>query len=57
MGESSCHLFNPVVDVIRRGGIRAIVQLEILRAIEEALGRHIPIQNFFDLIVGTRFVM
>ncbi|KAH7009972.1 hypothetical protein EDB80DRAFT_838977 [Ilyonectria destructans] len=35
------------------GGIRAIVQLEILRAIEEALGRHIPIQNFFDLIVGT----
>jgi hypothetical protein len=41
-------------DVIRRGGVRAIVELEILQAIEEALGRHIPIQNFFDLIVGTR---
>ncbi|CAJ0552466.1 Ff.00g064450.m01.CDS01 [Fusarium sp. VM40] len=35
------------------GGVRGIVELAILRAIEEALGHHIPIQNFFDLIVGT----
>ncbi|KAF4461479.1 hypothetical protein FALBO_11730 [Fusarium albosuccineum] len=35
------------------GGVRGIVELAILQAIEEALGYHIPIQNFFDLIVGT----
>ncbi|KAF4554319.1 Hypothetical protein D9617_4g000720 [Elsinoe fawcettii] len=35
------------------GGIRGIVQLEILREIEEALGNNIPIACFLDLIVGT----
>jgi len=35
------------------GGVRAIVQLEVLRAIEQTIGSHLPIQNFFDLIVGT----
>lgn len=35
------------------GGIRGIVELEVLRAIEQALGGEIPIQAFFDLIVGT----
>jgi hypothetical protein len=35
------------------GGIRGVVQLEILRAIEQALGRYLPVQAFFDLIVGT----
>lgn len=35
------------------GGIRGIVELEVLRAIEKALGGEIPIQAFFDLIVGT----
>jgi predicted acylesterase/phospholipase RssA len=35
------------------GGIRGIVQLETLRAIEHALGNHVPVQKFFDLIVGT----
>jgi patatin-like phospholipase/acyl hydrolase len=38
------------------GGIRGIVELEILRSIEEVLGGGLRIQNFFDLIVGTRFV-
>ena len=37
------------------GGIRGILELEILRAIELALGDKIPIQAFFDLIVGTRY--
>jgi patatin-like phospholipase/acyl hydrolase len=36
------------------GGIRGIVELEVLREIELYLGGHIPIQAFFDLIVGTR---
>ncbi|KAK0721616.1 hypothetical protein B0T26DRAFT_800576 [Lasiosphaeria miniovina] len=36
------------------GGVRGIVELVILRAIEQRLGEHIPVQNFFDLIVGTR---
>ncbi|KAK3389280.1 hypothetical protein B0H63DRAFT_537088 [Podospora didyma] len=35
------------------GGMRGIVELVVLRAIEKELGDHIPIQNFFDLIVGT----
>ncbi|OBW63936.1 MAG: Uncharacterized protein AUREO_059980 [Aureobasidium pullulans] len=35
------------------GGIRGIVELEVLRAIEKALGCDIRIQSFFDLIVGT----
>ncbi|OCL07767.1 FabD/lysophospholipase-like protein [Glonium stellatum] len=35
------------------GGIRGIVELEVLAEIEKALGGNIPIQTFFDLIVGT----
>ncbi|WPG99958.1 calcium-independent phospholipase a2-gamma [Acrodontium crateriforme] len=35
------------------GGIRGIVQLEVLRGIEQAIGFNIPIQSLFDLIVGT----
>lgn len=37
------------------GGIRGIVELKILRAIESELDDKIPIQAFFDLIVGTRW--
>lgn len=39
---------------VTRGGIRGIVELESLRAIQQVLGPGLPIQNFFDLIVGTR---
>lgn len=39
-----------------RGGIRGIVILEVLRQIEIELGKRIPVQDFFDLIVGTRLV-
>ncbi|KAK3658833.1 hypothetical protein LTR56_001704 [Elasticomyces elasticus] len=35
------------------GGIRGIIELEVLRTIEKSLGGKIPIQAFFDLIVGT----
>jgi len=35
------------------GGMRGIMELEVLRAIEKALGGNIRIQSFFDLIVGT----
>lgn len=35
--------------------MRGILELEVLRAIELALGGKIPIQAFFDLIVGTRY--
>ena len=37
------------------GGIRGIIELEALRTIEEQLGGALPIQAFFDLIVGTRY--
>ena len=36
-----------------RGGVRGIVELEILRQLEIELGDLINIQSFFDLIVGT----
>lgn len=39
-----------------RGGIRGIVILEVLHSIEKEFGHRIPIQDFFDLIVGTRLV-
>ncbi|KAI4717347.1 FabD/lysophospholipase-like protein [Aureobasidium sp. EXF-10727] len=35
------------------GGMRGIMELEILRAIEKILGGNVRIQSFFDLIVGT----
>ncbi|EON62430.1 hypothetical protein W97_01652 [Coniosporium apollinis CBS 100218] len=35
------------------GGFRGIVELEVLKAVERTLGGKIPIQAFFDLIVGT----
>lgn len=39
------------------GGVRGIVELEVLKAIETALGGDLPIQAFFDLIVGTRYAL
>jgi hypothetical protein len=33
--------------------VRGIIQLELLRGIEQALGSHVPAQAFFDLIVGS----
>ncbi|KAI1208514.1 uncharacterized protein F4807DRAFT_452194 [Annulohypoxylon truncatum] len=35
------------------GGIRGIVELQTLKAIEKILGPKLPIRLFFDLIVGT----
>ncbi|KAK7557627.1 hypothetical protein IWX91DRAFT_110775 [Phyllosticta citricarpa] len=35
------------------GGVRGIIELEVLWQIEQALGGKLPIQRFFDLIVGT----
>ncbi|KAK1756460.1 acyl transferase/acyl hydrolase/lysophospholipase [Echria macrotheca] len=39
------------------GGIRGIVELEVLKCIEGALGGKLRIQSFFDLIVGTSLVI
>ena len=36
-----------------RGGIRGIVELEVLKAIQLSLHVQIPLQAFFDFIVGT----
>ncbi|KAF8248857.1 FabD/lysophospholipase-like protein [Wilcoxina mikolae CBS 423.85] len=35
------------------GGIRSIVQLVILKELERVIDLNIPIQDFFDLIIGT----
>jgi hypothetical protein len=35
------------------GGIRGIVELSLLRAIDEAIGLEIPIRDMVDMIVGT----
>lgn len=36
------------------GGVRGIAQLHVLREIEMVLGPGLPIQLFFDLMVGTK---
>jgi patatin-like phospholipase/acyl hydrolase len=36
------------------GGVRGIVQLQVLKEVEKVLGPDLPIQLFFDLIVGTK---
>lgn len=36
------------------GGVRGIVELQVLKAIEQCLGGKLQLQLFFDLIVGTR---
>lgn len=53
--EVTCLLDNVGVRVLSLdgGGMRGIMELEVLRAIEKALGGNIRIQSFFDLIVGT----
>jgi len=40
---------------IDRGGVRGIVELEILRRLSRELGDGLNVQDFFDLIVGTRY--
>ncbi|KAI0024490.1 FabD/lysophospholipase-like protein [Xylariomycetidae sp. FL0641] len=35
------------------GGVRSVIQLQVLQEIERILGPNLPIQLFFDLIVGT----
>ncbi|KAK5163057.1 uncharacterized protein LTR77_010992 [Saxophila tyrrhenica] len=35
------------------GGVRGVIQLEFFAAIERAMGNHMAVQKFFDLIVGT----
>ncbi|KAK8101867.1 hypothetical protein PG999_012241 [Apiospora kogelbergensis] len=37
------------------GGIRGVVQLQVLKEIERILGPDLPIQLFFDLMVGSNF--
>ena len=63
MGKSNCDFSSPQLFYYRlvtyslyRGGIRGIVELEILRLIENVWGGGLRIQDFFDLIVGTRYV-
>ncbi|KAM0714927.1 hypothetical protein Q7P37_009392 [Cladosporium fusiforme] len=46
---------NPRVLCLDGGGVRGIVQLEVLRGLERALGDRIAVQAFFDLIVGSGF--
>ena len=43
----------PRVLSLDEGGVFAAVPLEVLRAIEEHLGGELPIQAFFDLMIGT----
>lgn len=54
-GQVTLFNYNLVAYTSSRGGVRGIVELEVLKAIERALGGDLPIQLFFDLIVGTRY--
>jgi patatin-like phospholipase/acyl hydrolase len=35
------------------GGVRAVVPIQFLRALEKALGLNMPVQEHFDLSYGT----
>ncbi len=45
----------PAMLINDRGGVRGIAELEILRLLHKALGGKIPLHEFFDLVVGTRY--
>jgi hypothetical protein len=34
--------------------MRGIVEIEVLRTLQQQIGDRIPVQAFFDLIMGTR---
>jgi hypothetical protein len=52
------HAFDVCAELTRfSGGVRGIVQLTILEILEERIDLGMPIQQFFDLIVGTRYVL
>ena len=36
-----------------RGGVRGIVELVVLEAIMKRVGHDLPVQELFDLIMGT----
>ena len=38
--------------IMNSGGVRGVVELRVLEALEKEL--HVPLQRFFDLVVGTR---
>ena len=50
----SCQI-EQIADIHHSGGIRGIVELEVLSAIQKAMGNKIPLQACFDLIVGTGY--
>jgi patatin-like phospholipase/acyl hydrolase len=54
MGSCLVSTQQVLTDSLPSGGMRGIVELEVLKAIEYHIGVGIPVRAFFDLIVGTR---
>jgi hypothetical protein len=52
MSIMACFIIATMANIFS-GGARGIIQLEILRLIEKELSGKIPLQLFFDLIVGS----
>jgi hypothetical protein len=52
--DSSKSFLNPLT-IYFSGGVRGIVELEVLREIQKMIRVNIPIIEFFDLVVGTRY--
>jgi hypothetical protein len=48
------HCWENANTLITSGGVRSIIQLEILSALEQEIKLGVPIQDFFGLIIGTR---
>jgi hypothetical protein len=55
MGMGSARLQGESTNRPTRGGIKGVVELEILNRLQKQLGS-VPIRDLFDLIVGTRYV-
>ena len=44
--------FSPVYSLCCSGGVSSIVQVEILKLLEDEFQGSLPLQSFFDLYVG-----
>lgn len=56
-GQATVTLKPPTAGVriltIDGGGVRGVIPLEFLDMMQEAIGKDCPIQNLFDLVIGT----
>jgi hypothetical protein len=51
--EASPLILRELIDFLRRRGVRGIVELVVLESIMNRVGHNLPMQELFDVIMGT----